>query len=71
MKEATAYLPKDAIANHRDFDVYYADGTIFLSFQGAWQHEKDEVAVFGRMGGEMGRIKPDHKALVYYLRLER
>ena len=62
MKEATAYLPKD---------VYYADGTIFLSFQGAWQHEKDEVAVFGRMGGEMGRIKPDHKALVYYLRLER
>ena len=71
MKEATAYLPKDAIANHRDFDVYYADGTIFLSFQGAWQHEEDEVAVFGRMGGEMGRIKPDHKALVYYLRLER
>ena len=58
-------------AEGRDFDVYYADGTIFLSFQGAWQHEKDEVAVFGRMGGEMGRIKPDHKALVYYLRLER
>ena len=40
MKEATAYLPKDAIANHRDFDVYYADGTPFLGFQGAWQRER-------------------------------
>lgn len=32
---------------------------------------KTRLPVFGRMGGEMGRIKPDHKALVYYLRLER
>ena len=71
MKNNKVYLPTDAIARHEDFDVWYADGETFLSIKGAWSKESDKAVIFGRMGGEMGQIKPDHKALTYYLQLER
>lgn len=71
MKNNKAYMPVDALARHNDFDVWYADGDLFLRIKGAWQSERDSVSVFGRMGGEMGAIKPDAKALTYYLKLER
>ncbi len=71
VKNNKAYLPKDAFARHEDFDVWYADGDTFLSIRGAWESERSEIAIFGRMGGEMGAVKPDAKALAYYLKLER
>ena len=71
MKNNKVYLPTDAIARHEDFDVWYADGETFLSIKGAWSKESDKAFIFGRMGGEMGQIKPDHTALTYYLKLER
>lgn len=71
MKNNKVYMPKDAIARHEDFDVWYGDGETFLSIKGEWSSEHDKAVIFGRMGGEMGRIKPDPKALTYYLKLER
>lgn len=71
MKNNKAYMPKDALARHEDFDVWYPDGELFLSIRGTWRSEHDKVLIFGRMGGEMGAIKPDAKALTYYLKLER
>lgn len=71
MKNNKVYMPADALARHGDFDVWYADGDTFLSIKGPWSSERDTVEIFGRMGGQMGRIKPDAKALTYYLKLER
>lgn len=71
MKNNKVYMRKDAFARHEDFDVWYADGERFLSIKGTWSNERDIVRIFGRMGGEMGCIKPDAKALAYYLKLER
>ena len=71
MKNNKVYMPTDALARHSDFDVRYADGSTFLSIKGPWSSERDKVTIFGRMGGEMGCIKPDAKALAYYLKLER
>ncbi len=71
LKNNKVYLPVDAIARHEDFDVWYEDGDTFLSIKGDWSSERDRATIFGRMGGEMGHIKPDHKALTYYLKLER
>lgn len=71
MKTNRAYVPIDAIARHQDFSALYADGDTLLAFKGPWASERDKVTVFGRLGGEMGRIQPDPKALVYYIKLER
>ena len=59
MKNNKVYMPTDALARHSDFDVRYADGSTFLSIKGPWSSERDKVTIFGRMGGEMGCIKPD------------
>ena len=71
MKNNRVYFPQDALARHEDFDVWYEDGETFLSIKGAWSQERDKAVIFGRMGGEMGCIKPDAKTLTYYLKLER
>lgn len=71
MKNNKVYFPKDALARHENFDMWYEDGAVFLRFEGKWESEKDAVAVIGRMGGEVGCIKPDHKVINYYLRSER
>lgn len=71
MKNNKVYFQKDAIARHENFDAWYEDGTLFMRFEADWKSEKDTVAVIGRMGGEVGCIKPDHKTINYYLRSER
>lgn len=71
MKNNKVYIPKDAIARHEDFDVLYDDGDLALRFQGDWKSESDKIAIIGRMGGELGHIKPDHFTLTYYIRMER
>lgn len=71
MKNNRVYVSKDALAKREDFDAWYADGDTFLSFKSNWTGEGDKVRIFGRLGGEMGSIKPDPKKLTYYLKLER
>lgn len=67
------YIPQDAIAKHEDFDTWYEDGDIFVQFKSkeGWKREKDKVQIHGRMGGEVGLIKPDHRTLTYGIRYER
>lgn len=65
------YFPVDAIAKHEDFDVWYSDGERALRFEGPWEKESDRIAMIGRMGGQIGQIRPDNKALNYYLRHDR
>lgn len=71
MKNNRLYMPVDAIERHEDFDIWYEDGTVALTFRGEWSCEKDKVSVFTRMGGENAFIRPDHNTLAYYLRIER
>lgn len=42
----------------------------FKSKEG-WKREKDKVQIMGRMGGQVGLIKPDNHVLNYYIRYER
>ena len=65
------YFPIDAIQKHEDFDVWYSDGELALRFEGPWEKESDRIALIGRMGGQIGQIRPDNKALHYYLRHDR
>ncbi len=73
MKFNKVYIEKDALARHQDFDTWYEDGDLFLRFQSkqGWQTEKDRVQIFGRLGGEVGEIRPDNRALTYRIRYER
>lgn len=73
LKFNKVYFPVDAIAKHEDFDSWYEDGDIFLQFKckKGWKSEKDPVQIFGRLGGEVGRIKPDNQLLNYFIRYER
>lgn len=71
VKTDRVYFPVDAIAAHKDFEVWYEDADTFLTIKSTWASERDKVLIFGRMGGQMGAIKPDPRALVYYLKLER
>lgn len=73
MKYNKVYMPKDAIARHEDFDTWYEDGEIFMRFEskGSWESEKTPVRVIGRLGGQNALIKPDNRALNYYLQHER
>lgn len=67
------YIPKDALARHEDFDTWYEDGDLFLHFESkqGWSREKDRVQIIGRLGGQVGLIKPDNRALAYYIQYER
>lgn len=71
MKNNKVYLQKDALSRHEDFDVWYGDGDLALSARGTWSDESDKICLIGRMGGEIGRIKPDHNTLAYTIRVER
>lgn len=71
MKNNKIYMPVDAIERHQDFDMYYEDGSTFLSFKGPWEKETDKVTIFGRMGGEMGSIRPNPEAVTFFIRVER
>ena len=68
-KNNKIYIPVDAIAKHEDFDTWYEDGELFYRFEDpkGWASEKDKVVIIGRMGGQVGAIKPDSKTVGYYL----
>lgn len=73
MKFNKIYFPVDAISKHEDFDAWYEDGEIFLQFKckDGWKAEKNKVQIIGRMGGQVGLIKPDNRVLNYYIQYER
>ena len=73
MKYNKIYIQQDAIAKHEDFDAWYEDGDIFLQFKckKGWKSEKDQVQIMGRMGGQVGLIRPDNRVLNYFIRYER
>lgn len=73
MKFNKVYIQQDALAKHQDFDTWYEDGDIFLQFKckKGWKSEKDPVQIMGRMGGQVGLIKPDNRTLNYFIRYER
>lgn len=76
MQFKKVYMPVDAIKRHEDFQLWYEDGDLFLTAQSLnkenpWSTEKDRVALISRHGAEMGRIKPDNKAMEYEVRIER
>ena len=64
-------MPVDAVDTREDFNLWYADGDLFLTVKGAWEKESDKVAIFSRHGGEMARIKPDNHGVVMYVGVER
>lgn len=73
MKFNKVYFQKDALLKHEDFDSWYEDGDIFLQFKckKGWKTERDPVQIWGRLGGEVGLIKPDNHTLNYFIRYER
>lgn len=73
MKFNKVYIPIDALSRHADFDTWYEDGDLFLHFESkqGWTREKDRIQIIGRMGGQVGQIKPDNRALVYEIQYER
>ena len=71
MRNNRVYLPVDAVDKRQDFQMYYADGDVFLTVKSDWKTEKDKVSILNRFGGEMARIKTDPHGLVYYVGVER
>ena len=73
MKNNRVYMPIDAVDTREDFNLWYADGDLFLTVKsaGGWQSEKDRIAIYSRHGGEMARIKPDPYGVVMNVGVER
>ena len=71
MKNNRVYMSVDAIDKREDFELWYADGETFLTVKGDWTREKDRVAIYNRMGGEMARIRTDPHEVIYYVGVER
>ena len=71
MRNNRVYMSVNAVDDREDFNLWYADGDVFLTVKADWNKENDKVAIFNRMGGELGRIKFDPNTLVYYVGVER
>ena len=71
MRNNRVYMPVDAVDKREDFNLWYADGDVFLTVKCDWSKENSKVAIFNRMGGELGRIKFDPNTLVYFVGVER
>ena len=72
MKNNRVYMQVDAADKREDFQLWYADGDVFLTVKkNNWAEEKDRVAIYNRFGGEMARIKPDPKCITYNVGVER
>ena len=71
MRNNRVYMQIDAVDKRQDFNLWYADGDVFLTVKADWTKENDKVAIFNRMGGEMARIRFDPHTLVYYVGVER
>lgn len=64
------YIPVNAIEQKGDFDLWYEDGALFATAKSPWENEQTKVDIIGRTGGLIARIKPDHKALEYSIRVD-
>ena len=71
MKNNRVYMPIDAVDKREDFNLWYADGDLFMTVKSAWTKENDKVSIISRRGGEMGRIRFDPRSLVYFVGVER
>ncbi len=71
MRNNRVYMPIDAVDKREDFELYYADGDVFLTVKSDWTKEGDKVSILNRFGGELGRIKTDPQQVVYYVGVER
>lgn len=65
------YLPVDGVDKRHNFEGWYEDGSLFCTVESKWESEKDKVEICGRTGGEIARIKPDHKAIQYDVRVDK
>lgn len=73
MKNNRVYMPIDAVDTREDFQLWYADGDLFLTVKSTngWKEEKDRVEIYSRHGGQMARIKPDVNGVVMNVGVER
>ena len=71
MKNNRVYMPIDAVDKREDFELWYPDGTTFITVKGTWTREKDRVEIYNRLGGQMARIRTDPNELVYFVGVER
>ena len=71
MRNNRVYMPVDAVDKREDFQLYYADGDVFLTVKSDWASEASKVSVLNRFGGELGRIRTDPKQVVMYVGVER
>ena len=65
------YMQVDAVDKREDFQLWYADGDVFLTVKSDWESEKSKVSIINRFGGELGRIHTDPYGLIYYVGVER
>ena len=71
MRNNRVYMQVDAVDKREDFNLWYADGDLFLTVKSNWKFENDRVSIISRMGGELGRIRTDPQRVVYHVGVER
>ena len=71
MRNNRVYLPVGAVDKREDFELYYADGDVFVTVKSDWKSEGSKVAIYNRFGGQMARISTDPKQVVYHVGVER
>ena len=71
MRNNRVYMQIDAIDKREDFNLWYADGDVFLTVKSEWTKENDRVEIYNRLGGQMARIRFDPNTLVYFVGVER
>lgn len=71
MRNNRVYMPVGAVDKREDFELYYADGDVFVTVKSDWKSEGSKVAIYNRFGGQMARISTDPKQVVYHVGVER
>ena len=71
MRNNRVYMPVGAVDSREDFQLYYADGDVFVTVKSDWESEGSKVFIYNRFGGQMARITTDPKQVVYYVGVER
>lgn len=67
------YVEANGVDERRDFKIWYEDGFDFCDVHSLnnWLLETDRVHLVGPLGGLVGSIKPDHRALTYDVGVDR
>lgn len=71
LRNNRVYMPVGAVDKREDFELYYADGDVFVTVKSDWKSEGSKVAIYNRFGGQMARISTDPKQVVYHVGVER